>query len=62
MLEIPRLFWTVRGLTFGLSNFPFVPFLCVRVKMNNGVGYLALRGMFGCVLNHGKFSYCGSTH
>ena len=30
--------------------------------MNNGVGYLALRGMFGCVLNHEKLSYCGSTH
>ena len=31
--------------------------LCVRVKMNNGVGCLALRGMFGCVLNHGKLPY-----
>ena len=30
--------------------------------MNNGVGYLALKGMFGCVLNHGKLPYCGSTH
>ena len=30
--------------------------------MNNGVSYLALRGMFGCVLNHEKMSYCGSTH
>ena len=30
--------------------------------MNNGVGCLALRGMFGHVLNHGKMSYCGSTH
>ena len=30
--------------------------------MNNGVGYLSLRGMFGYVLNHGKLSYCGSTH
>ena len=47
---------------FGLSNCPSMPFLCVRVKMNNGVGYLALRGMFGCVLNHGKLPYCGSTH
>ena len=26
--------------------------------MNNGVSYLALRGMFGCVLNHGKLPYC----
>ena len=23
---------------------------------------LALRGMFGCILNHEKLSYCGSTH
>ena len=30
--------------------------------MNNGVGYLARRGMFGCILNHGKLPYCGSTH
>ena len=30
--------------------------------MNNGVGCLALRGMFGCVLNHGRLPYCGSTH
>ena len=30
--------------------------------MNNGVGYHALGGMFGCVLNHGKLPYCGSTH
>ena len=30
--------------------------------MNNGVGCLSLMGMFGCVLNHGKLSYCGSTH
>ena len=50
------------GLTFGLCNCPCVPFLCVRVRMNNGVGCLTLRGMFGCVLNHGKFPYCGSTH
>ena len=21
-----------------------------------------LRGMFGCVLNHGKLPHCGSTH
>ena len=39
-----------------------MPFLCVIVKMNNGIGCLALRGMFGCVLNHGKLPYCGSTH
>ena len=55
-------FRTVRGLTFGLSNCPYVQFLFVRVKMNNGVGFLSLRGMFGCVLNHGKLPYCGSTH
>ena len=30
--------------------------------MNNGVGYLALKGMFGYVLNHGKLPYCGSTY
>ena len=30
--------------------------------MNNGVGCLALRGMFVCVLNYGKLPYCGSTH
>ena len=30
--------------------------------MNNGVGCLSLRGMFGCVLNHGRLPYCGSTH
>ena len=29
--------------------------------MNNGVGCLALWGMFGCVLNHGRLPYCGST-
>ena len=52
----------ILGPTFGLSNCPCVPFLCVRVKMNNGVGCLTLRGMFGCVLNHGRLSYCGSTH
>ena len=46
----------------GPSNYPRVPFLCVRVKMNNGVGCLVLRGMFGRVLNHGKLPYCGSTH
>ena len=40
----------------------FVCQLGVRVKMNNGVGYLALRGMFGCVLNNGKLPYCGCTH
>ena len=34
----------------------------LRVKMNNGVGCLALRGMFDCVLNHEKLPYCGSTH
>ena len=38
-------FRIVRGLIFGLSNCPCFPFLCVRVKMNNGVGCLALRGM-----------------
>ena len=52
-------FW---GLIFGLSNFYGSHFLCVRVKINNGVGCLTLRGMFGCVLNHGKLLYCGSTH
>ena len=36
--------------------------LGVRVKMNNGVGYLALRGMLVCVLNHAKLPYCGSTN
>ena len=30
--------------------------------MNNGVGSLALMGMFDCVLNHGKLPYRGSTH
>ena len=30
--------------------------------MNNGVGYLSQKGMFGCILNHGKLPYCGSTH
>ena len=30
--------------------------------MNNGASCLALRGIFVCVLNHGKFPYCGSTH
>ena len=30
--------------------------------MNNGVGCLALRGMFVCVLNHGKLPYCDSIH
>ena len=55
-------FRTVRGLIYGLSNCPCVPFLCVRVKMNNGVGCLALRGMFGCILNHGNLPYCGSIH
>ena len=30
--------------------------------MNNGVGCLSLRGMFGCVLNYGKVPYCGSAH
>ena len=29
--------------------------------MNNGVGCLALRGMFGCVLNNRKLPYCGSA-
>ena len=43
-----------------LSNCPCVPFLCVRVEMNEGV--VSLRGMFDCVLNHGKLPYCGSTH
>ena len=55
-------FRIVQGLIFGLSNCPCVPFLCVRVKMNNGVGCLALRGMFGCVLNHRKLPYCDSKH
>ena len=50
------------GLIFRLSNCPCVPFLCVIVKMNNGVCCLALRGMFGCILNHGKLPYYGSTH
>ena len=45
----------------GLSNCPYVSSLCVRVKMNEGVVVLP-RGMFGCVLNHGKLPYCGSTH
>ena len=49
-------------MNFGLSNCAFVPFLWVIVKMNNDVGCISLRGMFGCVLNHGKLSYCGSTH
>ena len=30
--------------------------------MDNVVGCLAIRGMFGFVLNHGKLPYCGSTH
>ena len=63
MLEISGLFSDSPGTDFfGLSNCSCVPFLCVIVKMNNGVGCLALRGMFGCVLNHGKLPYCGSTH
>ena len=45
-----------------LSNCPCVPFLYVRGKMNNGVGCLALRGMFVCVFNHGKLPYCDSIH
>ena len=40
----------------------FCAILSVRVKMNNGVGCVALRGMFGCVLNRGKLPYYGSTH
>ena len=39
-----------------------MPFLCVRVKINNGVGCLTLRGMFCFILNHGKLPSCGSTH
>ena len=39
-----------------------MPFLCVRVEINNGVGCLALRGMLGCVLKYGKVPYCGSAH
>ena len=55
-------FRTVRGLSLGLGNCPCVSFLYVMAKMHNGVGCLALRGMFGCILNHGKLPYCGSTH
>ena len=46
----------------GLSNCPCVPFYVLELKKNEGVGCLALRGMFGCVLNHRKLPYYGSAH
>ena len=42
VLEILGLFTDSPGTDFWTSNCPYVPFLCVRVKMNDGVGCLAL--------------------
>ena len=50
------------GTDFWTKQLSLCAFLCVRLKLSNGVGCLTLRGMFGCVLNHGKLPYCGSTH
>ena len=37
-------FWTIRGLIFGLSNCPCVPFLCVLAKRNNVIGGVLPQG------------------
>ena len=50
-------FWTVRGLSFGLSKCPCVPLIGVVAKINNSIGCLAPKEMSGCNLNQGKLPF-----